>query len=97
MGNLFGLLRRSRPESDELDEWARHHDDPRSQAGYALFCEAMGAPDLTDDELRDMWQRANKLVGQRAPADYGEFLAYGYLEGRREATRFKWSPESDRG
>lgn len=59
----------------------------RSEAGYALFVEALKMPNATYEELRVMWRLANSLVGQRAPADYGEFLAYGYLEGRLEALR----------
>jgi hypothetical protein len=64
---------------------SRHHDDPRSDQGMALLWEVRNNHDLTHEELRDRWQQANKLVGQRAPADYGEFLAYGYIEGRRDA------------
>lgn len=84
--SIFGLGKKS-PEDERLEEWERHHDDPRSDAGFELFSRAMSNPDLTADELQEMWQEANRLVGKRAPADYGEFLAYGYIEGRRDAIR----------
>lgn len=71
----------------ELDEWARRHADPRSKQGFALFRRVQENPDLTREELRGLWREANALVGHRAPADYGEFLAYGYIEGRRDALR----------
>lgn len=47
-------------------------------------------PDLTYEELRALWEKANRLVGQRAPADYGEFVAYGYISGRRDALKSPW-------
>ena len=77
---LFGRA----PRNEELDEWARHHDDPRSSSGFAIFVQAMGG-DLSVNELHKLWEDANRLVGKRAPADYGEFLAYGYLQGRLDA------------
>ena len=85
--SILDWLRPSPPADDDLDEWARHHDDPRSGAGHALVAEAMGK-DLTFEELTALWTKANSLVGNRAPADYGEFMAYGYFEGRRDAIKF---------
>jgi hypothetical protein len=78
----------AKSRDDDIDEWARHHDDPRSEQGYQIFVKAMTeGPLLTDDELTDLWRQANRLVGQRAPSDYGEFLAYGYIEALKDARR----------
>lgn len=85
IGWPFGMAKSKPADADDLEEWALHHDDPRSKEGFGLFCEAIVHPDLTADELHNLWVKANALVGQRAPADYGEFLAYGYLQGRRDA------------
>lgn len=85
--SIFDRWLKPKPPVDaDLDEWALHHDDPRSAAGMRLVNEARGAL-LTPKELGERWQAANTLVGQRAPADYGEFVAYGYFEGRQDESR----------
>lgn len=79
----MNFLRRKQGSGNaELEEWERHHDDPRSAQGLALFSRAVATPDLSVEDLWGMWLEANSLVGKRSPADYGEFLAYGYLDGR---------------
>ena len=80
--NIFG---RKSAEDEELDEWARHHDDARSSQGMALWETVALQPKLSVDELFALYERANRLVGKRAPADYGEFLVYGYIKGRLDA------------
>jgi hypothetical protein len=84
---FLGRKSGSQSEADDLQEWARHHDDPRSGAAFEIFTKATMNPDLTESELRTLWQQANHLIGQRAPADYAEFILYGYIEGRRDALR----------
>ena len=91
MNGLFARLFGSSVRDEELDEWARHHDDPRSEQGITLLRRVQDDPSLTREQLHELWKQANTLIGQRAPADYGEFLAYGYIEGRQDALR-----ESDR-
>ena len=91
---MVSLFRRKTRSDDDLDEWERHHDDPRSARGHALVISAMGK-DLSAKELHELWQQANRLVGHRAPADYGEFMAYCYFNGRRDALLFPPRPKDE--
>ena len=85
----LGSVRRSPDEDRELDEWDYHHNSSHQRTAEAFFNALWMGSERTEAEWFEAHQNANHMIGNRAPADYGEFLAYGYTQGRLDAMRQK--------
>lgn len=85
---LFGS-RAPNQEDRELDEWDYHHNSGHQLVAEAMFNSLWMGPERTEAEWFEAHQNASHMIGNRAPADYAEFLAYGYTQGRMDALRQK--------
>ena len=80
--------RKAREKERELDEWDYHHNSGMQSYNEEFFNNLwMESHERTKAEWVEAHQKAGHLIGNRAPADYAEFMAYGYTQGRLDAMR----------
>lgn len=86
MDRLFGTKTKAdQSEARELEEWDYHHNSGMQSYNEEFFNNLWMTPPTTIEGWRAAEQKANHLIGHRAPADYAEFLAFGYARGRIDA------------